>query len=67
MHPSRNNIIWRDQNQCQYCEVIEPSKELTIDHILPRSRGGGNIGLILLHVVSTVIKRNAIGPQKKQT
>ena len=42
MHPSRNNIIWRDQNQCQYCGVVEPSKELTVDHILPRSRGGGN-------------------------
>jgi len=35
---SRNNVFKRDGHQCGYC----PSKnELTVDHILPKSRGGG--------------------------
>jgi len=42
LNPSRNNIMWRDKNQCQYCGVIQASRELTIDHVLPRSRGGKN-------------------------
>lgn len=42
LNPSRNNIMWRDKNQCQYCGVIQSSRELTIDHVLPRSRGGKN-------------------------
>ena len=40
--PSRNNILWRDKNQCQYCGVIESPREMTIDHVVPRSRGGEN-------------------------
>ena len=40
--PSRNNVIWRDNSQCQYCGVIEPQKDMTIDHIIPRCRGGEN-------------------------
>jgi 5-methylcytosine-specific restriction endonuclease McrA len=40
--PSRKNILWRDKSQCQYCGVIEAPKDMTIDHVIPRSRGGGN-------------------------
>jgi len=40
--PSRNNILWRDKNQCQYCGVIEAPRDMTIDHVIPRSRGGEN-------------------------
>ncbi|HLR24388.1 MAG TPA: HNH endonuclease [Fodinibius sp.] len=36
---SRHNIFKRDANTCQYCGV---SRNLTIDHVLPRSRGGGD-------------------------
>ena len=39
---SRKNIFWRDNGQCQYCGIIEPPKDMTIDHIVPRSRGGEN-------------------------
>ena len=35
--PSRTMIYKRDGNKCQYCGS---TKELTIDHIIPRSRGG---------------------------
>ena len=42
IRPSRNNILWRDKNQCQYCGVIESPRDMTIDHVIPRSRGGEN-------------------------
>ena len=37
---SRKNIILRDRSTCQYCGLILTSGELTLDHVLPRSRGG---------------------------
>ena len=39
---NRKNILWRDENRCQYCAKVFPEVELTMDHILPRSRGGIN-------------------------
>lgn len=35
---NRKNVFKRDDYTCQYCGVI--SNNLTLDHILPRSRGG---------------------------
>lgn len=37
---SRRNILARDMNTCQYCEKKLPSSELTLDHIIPKSKGG---------------------------
>jgi 5-methylcytosine-specific restriction endonuclease McrA len=37
---SRKNILLRDRNTCQYCGTILASGELTLDHVIPRSRGG---------------------------
>jgi 5-methylcytosine-specific restriction endonuclease McrA len=37
---SRKNILLRDRNSCQYCGVVLSAGELTLDHVLPRSRGG---------------------------
>ncbi|MFH1228534.1 MAG: HNH endonuclease [Planctomycetota bacterium] len=37
---NRHNIITRDNGQCQYCGKKLPVSELSIDHIIPRSRGG---------------------------
>ncbi|MBI3404224.1 MAG: HNH endonuclease [Acidobacteria bacterium] len=37
---SRKNILLRDRNTCQFCGQIFPSSELTLDHVMPRSRGG---------------------------
>ena len=39
---SRFNVLYRDKFQCQYCAVKLPPKKLTLDHILPISRGGRN-------------------------
>lgn len=38
---SRQNIYARDRYRCQYCGKKLPAKDLTCDHVLPRSRGGG--------------------------
>lgn len=37
---SRRNIFERDQHRCQYCGDRHSRQDLTIDHVLPRSRGG---------------------------
>ncbi len=37
---NRKNIYLRDNSTCQYCGKKPPREELTIDHIIPRSRGG---------------------------
>ena len=37
---NRRNIFARDNNRCQYCGKKFPHSELSLDHILPRSRGG---------------------------
>jgi hypothetical protein len=37
---SRKNILLRDHSTCQYCGTQYPPSELTLDHVLPRSRGG---------------------------
>lgn len=34
---SRRNIMKRDGHKCQYCGIKD---ELTIDHVIPKSRGG---------------------------
>ena len=37
---SRKNILMRDRYTCQYCHRTLPSSELTLDHVIPRSRAG---------------------------
>ncbi|MEO0966179.1 MAG: HNH endonuclease [Planctomycetota bacterium] len=38
---NRRNIFARDHNRCQYCGQHFPSSELSLDHVIPRSQGGG--------------------------
>src|SRR5210317_2256336 len=37
---SRRNVFKRDRFTCQYCCRQPGADELTIDHVVPRSRGG---------------------------
>ena len=39
MTVNRRRIFKRDNNECQYCGT---NRNLTIDHVVPRSRGGKN-------------------------
>lgn len=38
---TRMNLFLRDDFTCQYCGTKLPPKDLTFDHVVPRSRGGG--------------------------
>lgn len=38
---SRRNLLRRDGATCQYCGKRPDLRELTIDHVVPRARGGG--------------------------
>ena len=40
---SKGHIFLRDNHTCQYCGRVEPPHQLTLDHILPQSRGGKSI------------------------
>ncbi len=37
---SRHNVFLRDRHQCQYCHNKFSEKKLTIDHVVPLSKGG---------------------------
>lgn len=39
---SRKNIIKRDRHTCQYCGKHLGKNEYTVDHVIPRSKGGKN-------------------------
>jgi 5-methylcytosine-specific restriction endonuclease McrA len=37
---SRSNVFLRDMFTCQYCKDVFEKKDLTIDHLIPKSKGG---------------------------
>jgi 5-methylcytosine-specific restriction endonuclease McrA len=37
---TRRTVLARDHYTCQYCGRQPSRKDLTVDHVLPRSRGG---------------------------
>lgn len=39
---SRKNILTRDGLRCMYCGHKFEARDLTLDHVVPRSRGGRN-------------------------
>jgi 5-methylcytosine-specific restriction endonuclease McrA len=51
----RLRIYMRDKFRCQYCGDKKAAGELTLDHILPRSRGGDNSPV---NIVAACIKCN---------
>ena len=40
VHLNRRNVLARDGHQCQYCGRRLPIHQLSLDHVMPRSRGG---------------------------
>ncbi len=37
---SRRGVLARDRETCQYCGIQPGRSQLTVDHVMPRSRGG---------------------------
>lgn len=37
---TRHNIFERDKNTCQFCGRVFERKDLNLDHVIPRDRGG---------------------------
>ena len=37
---TRHNIFERDHNTCQYCGKVFDRRDLNLDHVLPREKGG---------------------------
>jgi 5-methylcytosine-specific restriction endonuclease McrA len=40
LRPNRRNLLLRDDSTCQYCGRTAGPAELTVDHVVPVSRGG---------------------------
>jgi 5-methylcytosine-specific restriction endonuclease McrA len=40
---NRRNVFLRDGSRCQYCGKKFPTSELSLDHVVPRSRGGETV------------------------
>lgn len=40
MTPTRKGVLLRDNNTCQYCGATPGRPGLTLDHVVPRCRGG---------------------------
>ncbi|MEC7564074.1 MAG: HNH endonuclease [Planctomycetota bacterium] len=38
---NRSNLYARDNQQCQYCSKHLPFNQISLDHVIPRSQGGG--------------------------
>ena len=41
-HSYKHTLYGIQEGKCQGCEVLFPFRNMTIDHIIPRSRGGSN-------------------------
>jgi 5-methylcytosine-specific restriction endonuclease McrA len=62
---NRRNIFARDANRCQYCGRRFPTSELSLDHVVPRSRGGEtNWENIVCSCVKCNVKKGGRTPQE---
>jgi len=44
----RHKIRNAQRNRCAVCGAIFGSVQVTLEHVIPRSRGGGNMGNLLV-------------------
>jgi len=64
---SRRNIFERDQHVCQYCGHKFERGELTLDHVIPRSRGGNSTWEnIVLACLECNIRKGSRMPREAQ-
>lgn len=58
---SRRNIMTRDDYTCQYCGDQPPVRQITLDHVMPSSRGGKTVWT---NIVSACLKCNSLKSDK---
>ena len=39
---SKHNLYLRDEGMCQYCQILLTKSTFTVDHVVPRSKGGAS-------------------------
>lgn len=62
---NRRNVFARDHNRCQYCGKRFPTRELSLDHVLPRSHGGKSTWTNLVCAcISCNVKKGGRTPQQ---
>ncbi len=62
---TRRNIYYRDNNICQYCGKHFKTRDLNVDHVTPRSRGGKDTwGNLVCACVSCNIKKGSRLPHE---
>ncbi len=62
---SRQNIYERDHSTCQYCGKRLQRSQLTIDHVLPQSRGGGDSwGNLVVACLKCNVKKGSRTPEE---
>jgi 5-methylcytosine-specific restriction endonuclease McrA len=62
---NRRNLFARDGNICQYCGHSFPTSELSLDHVMPRSRGGDTCWEnIVCACVACNVKKGGRTPQE---
>ena len=64
--PNRMNILRRDNYCCQYCGMDLCPKTATLDHVIPRSKGGSSTWSILLLRAKIAIFLKETELQKRQ-
>ena len=65
---TRRNIYLRDGFKCQYCLKILSTEQLTIDHVIPKSRGGEPVGTMLwLPVIDVTCEKGRASKACKKT
>ena len=57
--PSRNTIFYRDKYVCQYCHKRFAKSRLTLDHVVPKSKGGGKTWYNLVTSCSSCNQKKA--------
>ena len=62
---NRRNIFARDGNHCQYCGKSFPTSELSLDHVIPKSRNGETCWEnIVCSCVTCNVKKGGRTPQE---
>ncbi len=64
---NRRNLFARDGNHCQYCGKVYPTSELSLDHVMPRSRGGEMSWENVVSLASPATSARAAARRKKPT